>query len=157
MNYPSIRLEGAILSPDILDRLEDAPGQRHHQGQATAVAWAMAYDKRFFHWFLEFPDVVGGSEGVRNEEQGKEHSPDSLTGLLPPSLPLVHDFHEIETLPENNRVRYTISPMARKEVLRRPLALNHQRAVAQAAAVPVQKKHSKRGKAKAGDNIPELF
>jgi len=28
MNYPSIRIEGAILSPDILDRLEDAPGQR---------------------------------------------------------------------------------------------------------------------------------
>ena len=28
-------------------------GQRHPQGQATAAAWAMAYDKRFFHWFLE--------------------------------------------------------------------------------------------------------
>ena len=26
MNYPSIRIEGAIFSPDILDRLEDAPG-----------------------------------------------------------------------------------------------------------------------------------
>ena len=28
MNYPSIPIEGAILSPDILERLEDAPGQR---------------------------------------------------------------------------------------------------------------------------------
>jgi len=28
MNYPSIRIEGAILSPDILDRLDDATGQR---------------------------------------------------------------------------------------------------------------------------------
>ncbi len=28
MNYPSIRIEGSILSPDILDRLEDVPGQR---------------------------------------------------------------------------------------------------------------------------------
>jgi len=28
MNYPSIRIEGAILSPDILDRIEEAPGQR---------------------------------------------------------------------------------------------------------------------------------
>lgn len=27
MNHPSIRIEGAILSPDILERLEDAPGQ----------------------------------------------------------------------------------------------------------------------------------
>ena len=73
------------------------------------------------------------------------------------NLDLGHDFHEVETLPENDRVRYTISPTARKEVLRRLLALNHQRAVAQATAVPVKKKNSKRGKAKAGDNIPELF
>ncbi|MGH9851078.1 MAG: Eco57I restriction-modification methylase domain-containing protein, partial [Blastocatellia bacterium] len=28
MNYPSIRIEGAILSPDILERLDDAAGQR---------------------------------------------------------------------------------------------------------------------------------
>jgi len=28
MNYPSIRIEGAILSPDILDKLEDIAGQR---------------------------------------------------------------------------------------------------------------------------------
>ena len=28
MNFPSIRIEGAILSPDILGRLDDAPGQR---------------------------------------------------------------------------------------------------------------------------------
>ena len=73
------------------------------------------------------------------------------------NLDLGHDFHEVETLPESDRVRYTIIPTARKEVLRRLLALNHQRAVAQAAAVPVKKKNSKRGKAKAGDNIPELF
>ena len=73
------------------------------------------------------------------------------------NLDLGHDFHDVETLPENDRVRYTISPMTRKEVLCRLLALNHQRAVAQATTVPVKKKNSKRGKAKAGDNIPELF
>jgi len=28
VNFPSIRIEGAILSPDILDRLEDLPGQK---------------------------------------------------------------------------------------------------------------------------------
>ena len=27
-------------------------------------------------------------------------------------LDLEHDFHEVETLPENDRVRYTISPSA---------------------------------------------
>ena len=72
-------------------------------------------------------------------------------------LALGHDFHEVETLPENDRVRYTISPTARKEVLRRLLALNHQRTAAQAAAAPVTKKHGKRGKAKADNNPPELL
>ena len=42
-------------------------------------------------------------------------------------LHLGHDFHEVETLPENDRTRYTISPLARKELLKRLLALNHQR------------------------------
>src|SRR5207302_11177674 len=39
------------------------------------------------------------------------------------NLDLGHDFHEVETLPENDRVRYTISPTARKEARRRHLAL----------------------------------
>lgn len=49
-------------------------------------------------------------------------------------LDLGHDFHEVETLPENDRVRYTISPAARKEVLRRLLALNHERVAEETAA-----------------------
>ena len=63
MNYPSIRLEGAILSPDILDRLEDAPGQRPAdfglEGTARvkdeiARAWADAQDYwRIFQRKLE--------------------------------------------------------------------------------------------------------
>lgn len=40
-------------------------------------------------------------------------------------LPLGHDFHEVETLPENDRIRYTIAPDARREVLRRLLVENH--------------------------------
>jgi len=48
-------------------------------------------------------------------------------------LNLSHDFFELETLPENDRVRYTISPAARKEVLKRLLALNHERAKQEAA------------------------
>ena len=39
-------------------------------------------------------------------------------------LDLAHGFHEIEFLPENDRVRYTISPTARREVLKRLLKEN---------------------------------
>lgn len=43
-------------------------------------------------------------------------------------LDLEHDFHEVDTLPENDRVRFTISPAARREVLKRLLMENHTRA-----------------------------
>jgi hypothetical protein len=40
---------------------------------------------------------------------------------------LCHDFYEVDYLPENDRVRFTIHPDARKEVLKRLLLLNHKR------------------------------
>jgi type I restriction-modification system DNA methylase subunit len=44
-----------------------------------------------------------------------------------PAIKLRHDFYEVDYLPENDRVRYTIHPEARKEVLKRLLLLNHER------------------------------
>lgn len=44
---------------------------------------------------------------------------------------LDHDFYDVETLPENDRTRYTISPAARKELLRLLLDENHRRAAAE--------------------------
>lgn len=40
-------------------------------------------------------------------------------------MALKHDFYEVDYLPENDRIRYTISPEARKEILKRLLELNH--------------------------------
>jgi hypothetical protein len=53
---------------------------------------------------------------------------------------LGHDFHDVETLPENDRTRYTISPDARKEVLRRLLEMNHQRAAEEPVASSLKAK-----------------
>lgn len=73
-------------------------------------------------------------------------------------LNLGHDFVEVETLPENDRVRYTISPAARKEVLKRLLALNHQRAKEEAAKAPaVKSKGGKKTTAKVDPNQPDLI
>jgi len=41
------------------------------------------------------------------------------------NIQMRHDFYEVDYLPENDRVRYTIHPDARKEVLKRLLELNH--------------------------------
>lgn len=38
---------------------------------------------------------------------------------------LAHEFYEVDYLPENDWVRYTISPEASKKILKRLLELNH--------------------------------
>lgn len=40
-------------------------------------------------------------------------------------IALLHDFYEVDYLSENDRVRFTIHPDARKEILKRLLELNH--------------------------------
>jgi len=40
-------------------------------------------------------------------------------------IDLKHDFYEVDYLPENDRIRFTIHPDARKEALKRLLDLNH--------------------------------
>ncbi|MEW5966017.1 MAG: type IIL restriction-modification enzyme MmeI [Pseudomonadota bacterium] len=74
-------------------------------------------------------------------------------------LDLGHGFHEVETLPENDRVRYTISPAARKEVLRRLLAENHRRAAleTQASATNVAGKKKTGKKSAAAERTGALF
>ncbi|VVD31063.1 Eco57I restriction-modification methylase domain-containing protein [Paraburkholderia dioscoreae] len=73
------------------------------------------------------------------------------------NLALDHDFVEVETLPENDRVRYTITPSARKEVLKRLLALNHDRAKLEAerriVSAPVKRK-PRVGKPPADSSLP---
>lgn len=63
-------------------------------------------------------------------------------------LDLGRNFVEVETRPENDRVRYNISPAARKEVLKRLLAENHRRAALQTqaaeAADPTKKKRGRK-------------
>jgi hypothetical protein len=69
-------------------------------------------------------------------------------------LPLEHDFYEVETFPENDRVRYTISPTARKELLKRLLTENHRRTAesATAAQTPASKsKPAKRSRRSQGE------
>ena len=70
-------------------------------------------------------------------------------------LDLEHDFYEVETLPENDRVRYTISPSARRKVLKRLLGENHAHAEAEAKnPTPRPNRGSRKRKAVAG---PDLY
>lgn len=62
-----------------------------------------------------------------------------------PALALRHDFHPLDFLPENDRIRLTLHPEARREVLARLLKLNHQRAAEAQEAVPARST-AKKGK-----------
>ncbi len=72
------------------------------------------------------------------------------------SLDLGHDFHEVDTLAENDRVRFTISSNARREVLKRLLALNHARAEKEPEEPEASPKKGKRKK-KGDDQTGGLF
>lgn len=63
-------------------------------------------------------------------------------------IDLAHDFYEVDYLPENDRVRYTISPEARKEVLKRLLELNHKIYEEEVEAGLWDKKGKPKGKSK---------
>ena len=71
-------------------------------------------------------------------------------------LDLEHDFHDVEILPENDRVRYTISPAARREVLKRLLAENHARSEAEAKN-PAGKPPGAGGRREITADVPDLF
>jgi hypothetical protein len=54
-----------------------------------------------------------------------EVNSEKLKGKRVNPIRLRHDFYEVDYLPENDRIRFTIHPDARKEILKRLLELNH--------------------------------
>lgn len=71
------------------------------------------------------------------------------------AIQLRHDFYEVDYLPENDRVRYTIHPDARKEVLKRLLLLNHERFEEEVAKGLHKKKDVESYYQQKGKPIPE--
>jgi hypothetical protein len=72
---------------------------------------------------------------------------------------LAHDFYEVDYLPENDRIRYTISPAARREILKRLLKLNHEiheKEVQESKLLSTRKKSSKGKKKIPNDKQPIL-
>lgn len=80
-----------------------------------------------------------------------------------PPIELRHDFYEVDYLPENDRVRYTIHADARREILKRLLLINHKRHAEEVAAgkhgksTATKKKATKKKPAKAKQSGPSLF
>jgi len=103
------------------DWIEEVPEQHRQGAQAFTPEQAQQGILELRRLHVELDTAVlrayGWAEGQKDAE----------------AINLAHDFYEVETLPENDRTRYTISPEARKEVLKRLLAENHKRAAQEKA------------------------
>jgi hypothetical protein len=62
-----------------------------------------------------------------------------------PAIDLAHDFQQVETLSENDRTLYTITPLARKEPLKRLLTLNPIRHAEEGTAIHTKNRIAKSG------------
>ncbi len=70
-----------------------------------------------------FKDAINGI--IRFRESHIELDIEVLRAYGWHDIDLKHDFYEVDYLPLNDRIRFTIHPDARKEVLKRLLELNH--------------------------------
>jgi hypothetical protein len=71
-------------------------------------------------------------------------------------IDLKHDFYQVDYLSEKDRIRFTINPNARKEILKRLLKLNHSLYNAEADGNFLQKKSKTSKSLKTIDLFPEL-
>lgn len=72
---------------------------------------------------IDFEEAILGIAKLRRLHKEMDEAVLEAYGWT--DISLRHDFYEVDYLPENDRVRYTIHPEARKEVLKRLLKLNH--------------------------------
>jgi hypothetical protein len=73
---------------------------------------------------ITFNEAVSAIQKLRNLHHQMDNAVLEAYGWS--DINLRHNFYEVEYLPENDRIRYTIHPAARREILKRLLELNHE-------------------------------
>lgn len=127
MNYPSIRIEGAILSPDILDGLyDDTIGQRPADfgldsgskvKDEIARAWADAQD----YWRIFQRKVERAANGELRAEKNPGHSP-----LATPHSPLTTETRNLWMVPLLGLLGYQLEYQAKAvELNGKTYAISH--------------------------------
>lgn len=99
---------------------------------------------------ITLKEAVKGIEKLR--QLHKEMDEAVLEAYGWSDVELKHDFYEVDYLPENDRVRFSIHPDARREILKRLLELNHKIHEEEVKAGLWEKKKEKK---KAFDKVAE--
>jgi hypothetical protein len=138
------------LANDLLSDL----GERLHQGRVAVMRADRIGLTKFYHRFHADSEKDLRIEDLRILQREMDVAVAQAYGWT--DLDLGHGFHEVPYLPENERVRFTISESARVEVLRRLSDLNRQRYEQEIGAAPSkatkkQKSRKRRTDQSAGD------
>jgi len=141
-------------SPDL-----EADLRKHFASRAKKDPQGLEIPKEHRQAALAFTlvDAIVHIESLRHQHEELDNAVRDAYGW--PDLPLEHGFYEVETLPENDRIRFTISPAARKELLSRLLKENQARAEAEQASAKANStllKTSRKKKTSEDDNSPSL-
>ena len=119
----------------------EALGDSYHQTRADALIARNVGLTKFYNLFHDpdcYDDDVTDLRAIRvkiDRAVADAYGWNDLT--------LDHDFHEVDYLPENDRIRYTVSREVRIEILKRLSALNKERYEEEVAAGLHKKKQPK--------------
>ena len=121
----------AITAQSVNDKDKQAASlQKHLDKTANTISFDEAIQGilKLRELHVQMDETVLDAYGWSNDEL-KITNYDTTSGAVIRNsqlkIDLKHDFYEVDYLPENDRVRFTIHPDARKEVLKRLLDLNH--------------------------------
>jgi len=103
----------------------DSLGERFHQERSDIMRADHIGLTKFYNRFHTDTERDPRIEGLRALQREMDAAVAHAYGW--DDIDLEHGFHEVPYLPENDRVRFTISETARLEVLRRLSELNRQR------------------------------
>lgn len=101
------------------EQLDDKAFQKHMGKDAAALRKHLARRPGT----ITFNEAVAGTQKLRSLHTEMDKAVLEAYGWS--DIALRHDFYEVDYLPENDRVRFTIHPDARREILKRLLELNH--------------------------------
>ncbi len=127
--------------PNDIEQKVEKIGQQYHEHRLQLMLLAnlgLTKTYNFFHAKeLNIPQIVKVSKQdesigqkafediLKLRELHKQMDETVLTAYGWNDIDLQYNFYEVDYLPEKDRIRYTIHPDARKEILKRLLELNH--------------------------------
>ncbi|MBN1233296.1 MAG: restriction endonuclease [Candidatus Coatesbacteria bacterium] len=130
-----------VLTPDMERTLEEIGKTYHEHRRQMMLKMKLGLTKTYnlFHdkdltvekvrqeSKLEDEDISGSAyqDILKLRELHKNMDDKVLEAYGWTNVNLEHSFHEVDYLPEEDRIRYTISETARREILKRLLELNH--------------------------------